>query len=96
MANWERRNADTLAAAIHTHCKVHPGLEGINQRLERVQLGLATAAKTISTTVGELQSQRAQVCAICRPATLYVCDVAVGWSDSCAFVSTNAMQSVAS
>jgi hypothetical protein len=57
-----------------------------------IQVAVTDAAKTVATTAGDLLRHRAQVCAICRPATLYVCDVAMGWSDSCALVGANATQ----
>ena len=92
MSNWERRHADTLAVAISTHRKFNPGLEGINRRLADVQVDVMQAAKTVTTTAGELNCHRAKVCQICRPATLYVCDVPAGWSDNCALVSANATE----
>jgi hypothetical protein len=90
MANWERREADTLAAAIKTHRKTNPALDGVNRRLEVVQIVVARAAKTVATTGSELNSHRALVCRICRDSALYACDVPVGWSMNCALVSANA------
>lgn len=92
MPHWERRHADALASAINAHRTIHPGLEGINRRLEAIQVAVTHSAKTVSTTAGELVKHRAQVCEVCRPATLYVCDVPKGWSDQCAFLSANATE----
>jgi hypothetical protein len=92
MANWERRDADALAVAINAHRKLNPGLVGINDRLAVVQVVVASAARTTSTTAGVLSDHRAKVCEICRRAKLYVCTVPVGWSDNCTFVSANASE----
>lgn len=92
MANWERRRADTLAAAILTHRRRFPGQGLSNQRLQDVQVLVARAARTVLTTADDLNAHRAQVCDVCRGFTLYPCDVAEGWSDNCALVSANASE----
>lgn len=89
MAHWERRRADTLAAALLTHRKKYPGQGFVSQRLEDVQVVVAQAARTIATTADELHAHRAQVCEICRGFVLYACDVPRGWSDNCALVNAN-------
>ncbi len=90
MANWERRRADTLAAAILNHRKRFPGQGCSNQRLQDVHIVVARAARTQLTTADDLKDHRARVCDICRGFTLYACDVPQGWSDNCALVCANA------
>ena len=90
MANWERREADTLAEAIGKHRRNNPHLVEENAKLELVQREVDLAASTVTTTAGTLGRHRAQVCAICRASQLYSCDVPSGWSDNCAMVYTNA------
>jgi hypothetical protein len=90
MANWERREADTLAEAIGKHRRNNPHLVEDNARLALVQKDVDLAASTVTTTSGTLMRHRAEVCAICRGSQLYSCDVPVGWSDNCALINTNA------
>ena len=89
MANWERREADTLADAIGKHRRRHPHLVEDNQLLAIVQVVIDESANTISTNSGDVQRHRAVVCAICRGSQLYACDVADGWSENCALISSN-------
>ena len=89
MPDWERRNADTLADAIGKHIRSHPEMVEDNALLAIIQEAVDAAANTVSTTSGELNRQRALVCAICRGSKLYECDVPEGWSPNCAFVFTN-------
>lgn len=89
MSEWERRNADTLADAIGKQIRNHPELVEENALLLVIQEAVDTAANSVSTTPGELNKQRANVCTICRRSKLYECDVAEGWSPTCAFVFAN-------
>jgi len=90
MANWERREADTLAEAIGKHRRNNPHLVVENALLAVVQKEVDEAASTVTTTAATLNRHRAQVCAICRASKLYACDVPEGWSDNCAMVYVNA------
>lgn len=89
MANWERRDADTLAEAINKHRKNNPHLVEENALLAIIQEAVDESASTVNTTPGTLSRHRALVCAICRGAKLYTCDVDDGWSSNCAFIYTN-------
>ena len=89
MANWERKEADTLAEAISKHCRSNPAQVQGNALLAVVQIAVDAAANTVSTSSGDLRRCRAQVCSICRDARLYACDVTHGWSDNCAMVGVN-------
>jgi hypothetical protein len=89
MANWERREADTLAEAIGKHRKGNLDTPHVNARLAVVQKAVDEAANTVATTAGDLHRHRTQVCAICRESNLKDCDVPHGWSDNCAFVRSN-------
>jgi hypothetical protein len=89
MSNWDRRNADTLADAIAKHIRNHPDMVEDNVLLAIVQQAADEAANTVTTTSGELNRQRAVVCAICRSSKLYECDLPMGWSENCAFVCAN-------
>jgi hypothetical protein len=89
MANWERREADTLAEAIDKHLKRNPDLVHENAQLAVVQRAVDEAANTVATTATDLQRHRSQVCAICRGSDLSDCDVHQGWSDNCAFIRAN-------
>jgi hypothetical protein len=89
MANWERRDADTLAEAIGKHRRNNPHLEKDNALLAVIQEAVDESASTVNTTAGTLKLHRAQVCAICRGSQLYTCDVAEGWSHNCAMVFAN-------
>jgi 2',3'-cyclic-nucleotide 2'-phosphodiesterase (5'-nucleotidase family) len=89
LANWERREADTLAEAIAKHLKKSPDRVVENQLLVLVQKAVDEASTTISTTPGELTRFRALVCTACRAGKLYGCDVPQGWSENCAFVYSN-------
>lgn len=89
MANWERKNADTLADAIDKHLKRQPQ-EGRDEKLlSIIRIALDQAANTVTTSASTLNRHRAEVCAICRGSKLYECNVSEGWSTSCAFVNTN-------
>jgi hypothetical protein len=89
MANWERREADTLAEAIHKHLKANPHMVQENLQLAIIQKAADDAANTVSTTMGELARHRAAVCAICRASKIHECDVPQGWSNNCAFIRAN-------
>jgi hypothetical protein len=89
LANWERREADTLAEAIGKHLKKNPDMAVENQLLVLVQRAVDEASTTVSTTPGELSQFRSMVCAACRAGKLYNCDVPQGWSENCAFVYSN-------
>lgn len=89
MANWERREADTLAEAICKYRRRNPDRAQENAQLAIVQKAADEAANTVATTAADLQRHRAQVCAICRNAQLNDCDVPHGWSDNCAFIRAN-------
>jgi hypothetical protein len=89
MANWERRNADTLAVAIAKHIRNNPELTEDNELLAIIQEAVDNAANTVTTTAGELNRCRAGVCAICRGSNLYECDVPEGWSPNCSFIFAN-------
>lgn len=90
MANWERKNADTLADAIDKHLKrnAHPTED--DELLTVVREALDQASNTVNTSASTLNRHRAVVCAICRGSKLYECDVDDGWSVSCAFINANA------
>jgi hypothetical protein len=89
MANWERRDADTLAEALGKHRRNNPHLIEENALLTRIQQEVDASASTVNTTAGTLSRHRAQVCAICRASKLYACDVPQGWSSNCALVFAN-------
>ncbi len=89
MANWERREADTLAEAIHKHRMGNPHMVRENTQLAIIQIAVDVASNTVSTTIGELNRHRASVCTVCRDAKLHECDVPQGWSDNCAFIRSN-------
>ncbi len=89
MANWERREADTLAEAIGKHLKQSVGTAVENQLLALVQKQVDEASTTVSTTPAELTRFRSLVCTACRSGKLYNCDVPQGWSENCAFVYAN-------
>jgi hypothetical protein len=89
LANWERREADTLAEAIGKHLKKHPGTVVENQLLVLVQKAVDDASTTVLTTPAELMRFRSMVCTACRAGKLYPCDVPQGWSENCAFVYSN-------
>lgn len=92
MANWERRDADTLAEAIGKHRRNNPHLVEDNALLAIVQKAVDESASTVNTTAGTLNRHRAVVCAICRGSRLYECDVADGWSSNCALINANATE----
>lgn len=89
MANWERREADTLAEAIGKHLRQSADTVVENQLLALVQKQVEEASTTVSTTPGELLRFRSLVCTACRSGKLYTCDVPQGWSENCAFVYAN-------
>lgn len=89
MSNWERKEADTLAEAIGKHRKNNPDQVDTNELLAVLQIAVDEHAITTLTTTGDLRRYRALVCAICRGAKLYDCDVEDGWSQNCAFIMTN-------
>jgi hypothetical protein len=89
MPHWERKNAFVLADAIAKHIRNHPDKTEDNELLSIVLDAIDAASNTVNTTQGELSRQRAVVCAICRGAKLYECDVPEGWSPNCAFVFSN-------
>ena len=89
LANWERREADTLAEAIGKHLRRNPDMAVENQLLVLVQKAVDEASTTVSTTPGELTHFRSMVCMACRAGKLYNCDVPQGWSENCAFVYSN-------
>jgi hypothetical protein len=89
MSHWESKNADTLADTISKHIKHHPDMVEDNALLAIIQKAVDNAANTVTTSAVELNRCRAVVCAICRGATLYECDVAAGWSSNCAFIFAN-------
>jgi len=89
LANWERREADTLAEAIGKHLRKNPDRAVENQLLVLVQKAVDEASTTVSTTPGELTRFRSLVCTACRAGKLYTCDVPQGWSENCAFVYAN-------
>ena len=92
MANWERKEADILAEAIDKYRRRHPDRVQENAQLAVVQKAVDEAANTVSTSLADLTRHRAQVCAICRRAQLYECDVPQGWSENCAFIRHNTTQ----
>ncbi len=92
MANWERREADTLAEAIDKHRKNNPHLVHENAQLALIQRAVDEAANTVSTTAGDLTRHRGHVCAICRDSRLMDCDADQGWSENCAFIRANTTQ----
>jgi hypothetical protein len=89
MANWERREADTLAEAIGKHCRRNPHMVDDNELLALVQDAVDAAAHTISTNSGYLRRHRELVCAICRGSQLYACDVPDFWSENCALICSD-------
>jgi hypothetical protein len=89
MANWERKNADTLADAIDKHLKRNTHPTGDEKLLSVIRIALDQAANTVNTSASTLNRHRAAVCAICRGSKLYECNVEEGWSTSCAFINTN-------
>ena len=92
MANWERKQANTLADAIDRHRRNHPHLVRENELLARIQVVVDRASKTVATSAQELGRCRASVCDICRNAALYDCDVPNGWSANCALIAQNAIE----
>lgn len=92
MSNWDRKEADHLADAIGKHIKANPEFVRENQLLAIVRMAAHAASTTVNTNAAELNRCRAGVCAVCRGSNLYACDVAVGWSDDCAFVFANTSQ----
>ena len=92
MANWERKEADTLAEAIDKHRKNNPHLVQENAQLAFIQKAVNEAANTIATTAGDLARHRGHVCSVCRSSRLMDCDVAQGWSENCAFIRANTTQ----
>lgn len=89
MANWERRDADTLAEAIHKHRRNNPQFKEENALLAIIQQAVDESASTVNTTAGTLSRHRALVCTICRGSNLYACDVPSGWSSNCTMIYAN-------
>lgn len=89
MTLWERKAAEELADAIGKHRRSHPDQLENNALLAVVEEAVDACSNTVSTTAVEVSRHRALLCAICRGAKLYQCDVEVGWSQNCAFVISN-------
>lgn len=81
MAAWERRRADTLAAASLAHCKIYSSQETASRRLAEVGAAVARCTKSVLATPAELNQQRARVCSICRGFALDSCDAPAGGSE---------------
>jgi hypothetical protein len=92
MTQWDRREADTLADAIGKHIAKHPEPSAENAKLGVIRIAVDGASHTVQTSAGDLHRYRSEVCAICRAAQLYPCDVPAGWSKNCALVYSNASE----
>ena len=92
MTNWDRRATDELAEALGKHIARHPDMPEVNADLVRLHRAVDEASHTVQTTQADLDHFRSQVCAICRGAQLYACDVPHGWSRRCVFVRSNTTQ----
>lgn len=89
MNNWACREFEALAGAIEVHLETFPGQVAVNEVLAHIQQEAATASKTPTAMESDLIQCRATLCAVCRAARLYECDVSTGWSFSCAFLHAN-------
>lgn len=89
MPSWERKQADTIAAAIHHFIRNNPSRTGSVALLTPVQTQAQTAAQLESTSMASTMQCQAELCKVCRGSHLYTCDVAQGWSPNCAFVKAN-------
>jgi hypothetical protein len=89
MAIWERKDAEVLADAIGKHRRSNPDQVDSNALLAAIEKAVDAHSNTVATTAEDVRRFRGQVCAICRGANLYECDVEEGWSQNCAFVITN-------
>jgi hypothetical protein len=89
MTSWARREFETLAEAIAIHLETFRGETAVNEVLAHIQQDADAAANTAVTTEGDLIRCRTTLCAVCRAAKLYECDVSTGWSFNCAFLHSN-------
>ena len=89
MTGWAHREFETLAEAISIHLETFRGETAVNEVLAHIQENAEAAAQSALTTEGDLVRCRTSLCAVCRAAKLYECDVSTGWSFHCAFLRSN-------
>lgn len=89
MSSWAHREFDTLAEAIAIHLETFRGETAVNEVLSHIQQEAIAASTATTTTELDLKQCRSALCAVCRAARLYECDVSTGWSFNCAFLHSN-------
>lgn len=86
MADWDRKNLNTLHGAINNSVSAIGVLDMRKVQLigikNQFSMSLGNEAKT-------LRKCRVDLCEVCRGNKMYECDVKEGWSPTCAFIKAN-------
>lgn len=89
MSDWDRKNLSRLADAVRTRLGAPAVPAAAGRRLKQIGDRAREASKTVQSSVYLLSQVRAELCEVCRDNALYDCDVKLGWSPVCAFLSSN-------